>query len=138
MIIEEIRAIKSSRKELRQFGLTLAAMFCLIGGWLWWKESQWCVYPFIAAAALLLPALLFPGLLKPLHRFWMTLGLCMGWVVTGVLMVVLFYAVVTPIGLLMRLRGRDPLKRNFDRNADSYWIPRDRATVDKKDYERQF
>ena len=138
MIIEEISAIKSGKKELRQFGVTLAVVLCVIGCWLWWKESQWQVYLFIAAGVLLLPAVVFPGLLKPFHRLWMTLGLCMGWLVTGVLMIVLFYLVVTPIGLLMRLRGRDPLKQSFDREAGSYWIPRDRATVDKKDYERQF
>jgi uncharacterized membrane protein (DUF2068 family) len=138
MIIEEIRAIKGGTKELRQFGVTIAAALCLIGGWLWWKESQWDGYLFVAAAAVLLPTLLFPTLLKPFHRFWMVLGLCMGLVVTGVLMVVLFYLVVTPIGLLMRLRGMDPLKRSFDREASSYWIPRDAGTADKKNYERQF
>ena len=138
MIIEDIKAIKSGTRELRQFGVTIAAALCIIGGWLWWKESGWYSYLFIAAAALLLPALLCPGLLKPLHRFWMALGLCMGLVVTGVLMIVLFYLVVTPIGLLMRLRGMDPLKRSFDREAESYWIPRHKGTADKTNYERQF
>jgi hypothetical protein len=138
MIIEEIRAIKGGTKELRQFGVTIAAALCLIGGWLWWKESRWDGYLFVAAAAVLLPTLLFPNLLKPFHRFWMVLGLCMGLVVSSVLMIVLFYLVVTPIGLLMRLRGMDPLKRSFDREAESYWIPRDAGTADKKNYERQF
>ena len=138
MIIEEIRAIKGGTKELRQFGVTIAAALCLIGGWLWWKESQWDGYLFVAAASVLLPTLLFPNLLKPFHRFWMVLGLCMGLVVTGVLMTVLFYLVVTPLGLLMRLRGRDPLKRSFDRDAESYWIPREADTADKTQYERQF
>jgi hypothetical protein len=138
MVIEEIRAIKSGTKELRQFGFTIAAALCVIGCWLWWKESQWPVYLFIAAGVLLLPAMFFPGLLKPFHRLWMTLGLCMGWVVTGVLMIVLFYLVVTPLGLLMKLRGRDPLKRRFDRETGSYWIPRDAGAADKKNYERQF
>ena len=138
MIIEEIRKIKSGTKELRQFGITMAVVLSLIGCWAWWKESQWYGYLFIAAAALLAPAVFVPGLLKPLHRFWMTLGLCMGWVVTGLLMIVLFYLVVTPVGLLMRLCGRDPLKRSFDGEAESYWIPRDAGPADKKNYERQF
>lgn len=138
MIIEDIRAIKSGTKELRQFGITIAAALCIIGGWLWWKESQWYGYLFVAAPAVLATALLLPGPLKPFQRSWMALGLCMGLVVTGVLMTVLFYLVVTPLGLLMRLRGRDPLTRSFDREAESYWIPRQRSAADKKDYERQF
>jgi hypothetical protein len=138
MIIDEIKAIRSGTKELRQFGVTIAAALCLIGGWLWWKESGWYSYLLIAAAAVLATALLVPRLLKPFQKCWMVLGLCMGLVVTGVLMVVLFYLVVTPIGLLMRLRGMDPLKRSFDREAESYWIPRDAGTADRKNYERQF
>jgi hypothetical protein len=138
MITEDIRAIKSGTRELRQFGITIAAALCLIGGWLWWKESPWYGYLVAAAAALLAAALLMPRLLKPFQRCWMVLGLCMGLVVTGVLMTVLFYLVVTPLGLLMRLRGRDPLKRSFDRDAESYWIPREADTADKTQYERQF
>ena len=138
MITEDIRAIRSGTRELRQFGITIAAALCIIAGWLWWKESQWYGYLVAAAAALLAAALLVPRLLKPFQRCWMVLGLCMGLVVSSVLMIVLFYLVVTPIGLLMRLRGMDPLKRSFDREAESYWIPRDANVTDKKNYERQF
>ena len=138
MITEDIRAIKSGTRELRQFGITIAAALCIVGGWLWWKESQWYSYLFPAAAAVLVMALLVPRLLRPFQRCWMVLGLCMGLVVSSALMIVLFYLVVTPLGLLMRLRGRDPLKRSFDRDAESYWIPRERGTADKKNYERQF
>ena len=138
MIIEEIRAIKGGTKELRQFGVTIAAALCLIGGWLWWKESPWYGYLVAAAAALLAAALLMPRLLKPFQRCWMVLGLCMGLVVSSVLMTVLFYLVVMPLGLLMRLRGRDPLKRSFERDAESYWIRRQEGATDKTQYERQF
>ena len=117
MITEDIRAIKSGTRELRQFGITIAAALCIVGGWLWWKESQWYSYLFLMAAAVLATALLFPRLLKPFQKSWMVLGLCMGLVVTGVLMTILFCLVVTPLGLLMRLRGRDPLNRSFDRES---------------------
>jgi hypothetical protein len=138
MIIEDIKAIKSGTRELRQFGVTIAAALCIIAGGLWWKGSPWYGCLLAAGAAALAMALLVPRRLKPFQKGWMVLGLCLGLVVSSGLMIVLFYLVVTPLGLLMRLRGRDPLKRAFDRDAKSYWIPRDRGGADKTRYERQF
>jgi hypothetical protein len=60
-----------------------------------------------------------------------------GWVVTHVIMALIFYLVVTPIGVIMRLTGRDPMERAFDRGAKTYWKPR-RSDPSSARYFRQY
>jgi hypothetical protein len=68
----------------------------------------------------------------------MTLAILLGWLMTRIILIILFYLVVTPIGLLAKLSGKDFLNRKFNREAQSYWIPRKATTTDKGNYEKQF
>jgi hypothetical protein len=68
----------------------------------------------------------------------MTLAVLLGWLMTRIILTILFYLVVTPIGLLAKLSGKDFLNRKFNREAQSYWIPRKATTTDKRNYENQF
>ena len=138
MIVEEIKNIKSGTRELRQFGLTMGCAAGLLGMWFLWRGTTWSTFVLSGAGIFFFCAFVFPLILKPLHKVWMTLALLMGLVVTGLIMVVLFYFVVTPIGLAARLCGKDFLQRKFDSTAESYWIPRERGEVDRKQYENQF
>jgi len=138
MIVEDIRSIKSGKRELRQFGITISVALALVGCWFLWREKHGYPYLFITSLAFLVSGILFPLLLKPLQKLWMTLALLMGWVVTGVIMMALFYLVVTPIGIVVKLSGRDLLNRGFNRGVDSYWIPRVTTARSKDDYEKQY
>jgi hypothetical protein len=69
-------------------------------------------------------ALLRPNVLAPLNRIWTKLGLLMATVVSPIVLGLLFFIVVTPVGLLMRLVGKDPLRLRHDSGANSYWIVR--------------
>ena len=71
------------------------------------------------------------------HLALTAIGLPIGWVVSHVLMAIAFYGVITPIGLLLRLAGRDLLEQRLDREAKSYWQPR-RPVTDRRRYFRQF
>jgi Saxitoxin biosynthesis operon protein SxtJ len=71
-----------------------------------------------------------------LYRAWMAAFFPVGWAVSHLLLAFVFFAVLTPTGLLMWLVGRDPLQRRWDRSASSYWIPR-RTTSDSRRYFRQ-
>lgn len=73
---------------------------------------------------LILPALLFPAALQPVYRFWMLLGLGLGWVNTRILLTLVFYGLFTPMGLWLKLMAKDPLNRGFDPNTNSYKVPR--------------
>lgn len=138
MIIEEIKKIKSEKKELRQFGITMGIVLALLGGLLLWREKDYYFYFLILSIAFFFIGLALPVILKPAHKIWMTLAILMSWVVTRVIMITLFYLVVTPIGLLTRLCGKDFLDTKFKKNVNSYWIPRKEIKSERSNYERQF
>ncbi|MFO1059492.1 MAG: SxtJ family membrane protein [Dongiaceae bacterium] len=108
----------------RSFGLVFTAFFLLVGlapllhgGHVrWWSVAL--------AAAFLVVALVRPALLKPLNRLWTKFGLLLHKIVNPVIMGAIFYVAITPFGVVMRLLGKDPLRRRFDAQAPSYWIER--------------
>ncbi len=138
MLIEEIKNIKSGKKELRQFGITIGIVLGLLGAWLLWRDRDGGYFSLIIATLFLALGLILPNLLKPLQKLWMTLAALLGWLMTRIILIILFYLVVTPIGLLAKICGKDFLNRKFSKTAQSYWIPRKAATSDKKIYENQF
>jgi hypothetical protein len=69
-------------------------------------------------------AWLSPAALAPLNRVWTRFGLLLHRIVSPVVLGVMFFVVVTPMGLIMRALGKDPLRLRFDRDARSYWIDR--------------
>jgi len=138
VIIEEIKNIKSGKRELRKFGIVVGIVLGLLGVLFLWRGKDTYSYFLILSAAFLILGLAVPILLKPIHKVWMTLAELLGWLMTRVILSVLFYLVVTPIGLLARLSGKDFLDSKFDRNANSYWIPKGTVKFEKSNYERQF
>ena len=138
MIIKEIKSIKSGRRELGKFGITVGIVLGILGGLFLWRGRDYYSYFLILSAAFLLLGLTVPILLKPIHKVWMTLAVLLGWLMTKVILSVLFYLVVTPIGLLARLFGKDFLDLRFDTNADSYWIEKKIEITGYKSYENQF
>ena len=138
MLAEEIRSIKSGRSELRKFGITLGIAFGLLSGLIYWRGKISPVPFFIISALLFFFGLVLPGLLKPVQKAWMALSVILGWVMTRIILIVAFYLMVTPIGLLARLFGKDFLNAKFDSNVSSYWISKKTITFDKRNYENQF
>ena len=108
----------------RSFGLVMGAACLLFAGLGLWAGSAY--WPIWAGAAVAFGSLawLWPGLLYPLNRVWFWLGLALHRVVNPVVMGVLFFIVITPVGLLMRLTGKRPLGLDFEPEASSYWMTR--------------
>jgi hypothetical protein len=138
MIIEEIKNIKSGKKELRQFGITIGAVLGFLGAWFLWRDATGSYPLLITAVVFFSLGFILPRLLKPLHKLWMTLAVLLGWLMTRIILILLFYLVVTPIGLLARFCGKDFLNKKFDSKVNSYWIPRKATPFERKNYERQF
>jgi hypothetical protein len=138
LILDQIKDIKSGRKELRTFGLTMAVPLAIIGAILLWKGSRYYPHLFIVAAAFLGLGLVWPVVLKPFQKFWMTLSILMGWVMTRVILILLYYLVFTPVVLTAKLFGKRFIESDIDKNAGSYWVVREEAPTDKSVYERQF
>jgi hypothetical protein len=131
-------SIRSDRQHLRKFGLVLAIGFIAVGSVS--RLRHHTVAPMVLwalAVANGVPALVAPTLLGPVERVWMKLGNVMGWVNTRIILTVLFYVVVFPAGLLMRL-FRDPLDRELYDTRSSYWHRRPARTFDPATYQRQF
>lgn len=122
----------------RNFGLVMGAAFLLLAVVRFWHRSPW--WPLWAAIAVLFAATawLAPRGLSRLNRVWFRFGLMLHKVVSPVVMGVLFFGVVTPIGLLMRAVGRRPLAASFDAAAATYWERRERATAPVGSMSKQF
>lgn len=108
----------------RAFGLVFGGVFLLIACWplvyrelpRWWALGVAVVFAIVAIWK--------PALLAVPNRLWTKLGVLLGKVVSPIALGILFYCVVAPIGVLVRLTGKDPLRLKRDPGADSYWIPR--------------
>lgn len=122
----------------RSFGITFAVVFALVTAWLAWRgNGAWQVTAGVAALFLAC-ALVFPRILHPLNVAWMALGLLLNRIVSPVVMGVIYFALLTPVAMFQRLRGRDVLNRRFDPQRSSYWIPRDPPGPDGSSFPRQF
>ncbi|MGH6931334.1 MAG: SxtJ family membrane protein [Dongiaceae bacterium] len=108
----------------RSFGLTFTAVFLVLAALSWWRDGD--LWPYFGGIALgfLAAALLVPNVLARLNRLWARFGLLLHRVVNPVVMGLLFFLTITPIGLVMRLAGKDFLRLRFDPAAPSYWIDR--------------
>lgn len=113
-----------SRGELRYFGLLLAVFFGVVGAILAWRFQAWPVARglWIGGAAAGVVYYAIPPIRRWMYVGWMYLAFPIGWVISHIMMAAIYYLVFTPIGLFMRLLGRDPLSRSFDESADTYWV----------------
>lgn len=136
----EIKKIPMDRKALRNFGLLMACVFLLVGGWLWWKSAATWPWVLGTSALLALIGMTVPAALKPFYQGWMILALMMGWVMTRVVLTLVYYFVLTPIAFLGRVFGEQFLQLKLKRSHEtpSYWIRRTGPPREKSDYERQF
>jgi hypothetical protein len=118
------RATHRSGPSDRNFGLVFTVAFAFFGLWPLRHHLPIRSWLLALSAATLLITLVRPSLLHPANRIWTTLGLLLGRVVNPIVMALLFYLVFTPVAILMRAMGKDPLRLAADPEADSYWIPR--------------
>lgn len=120
----------------RKFAFTVGAAFLVLGAILWWRGAQ-TVAPALAGlgAVLGLLGVAIPERLGPLERAWMGLAHLISKVTTPIFMGVVFFLVITPIALLMRLFGKAPMRPRHGR--ETYWVPRDPSAT-RGDLTRQF
>ena len=115
----------TSAKELRSFGLLVGGIFAIIGVWpAVFKAAGLRVWAVAVAILLIIPGLAMPRVLRPVHRVWMTIGHLLGWINSGIVLSIMFYVVFTPVALVLRLLGHDPMRRELDPNVDTYLIRR--------------
>lgn len=115
---------RANRTELRNFGLIVGGIFAAIAVWpAIFRGGDVRVWMVGLAAALIGPALVAPRVLAPAHRAWMALGNVLGWINTRIVLGLIFYGLITPMGLVFRLTGRDSMRRAFEPDATTYRVP---------------
>ncbi len=138
MILEEIKNIKSDKKELRKFGYTIGIAFLIIGGISLYFEKPAGPYLLSLGAVSCLIGLIYPSLLKQVHKIWMGLSVVLGFIMTRIILTLLFYFVFMPIRFIARIFGKKFIDLNFREETDSYWNKRESKMYETIDTERQF
>jgi hypothetical protein len=136
-INEEYRNLDQSPKALRSFGFLVGSVFLLLGALFVWRHRG-AGWPFVSIGAVLVVAgAAIPKALQWVHAFWMMIAVMLGWVVTRILLTIVFFLVVTPVGLLQRVFGKRAIEVDFRASAASYWQART-ARPAPEEYEKQF
>ena len=131
--------LDNSTNALRKFAYTMATafvvIFCLLLPWLFTRAiPHW---PLILAAILFLQAFLYPPSLIPVQKGWMRFGTVLGWINTRIILAVMFYALITPLGWVQRNRRKLNFKTGYEPKAETYKIPRTQR-LNAKDLENPF
>ena len=137
MALIELKTNPTAR-DLKWFGLILLAFFGVVGGIVWLRSGSLAIPRIIWGAGVVRAAIYYaiPPARKPMFVGWSYLTYPIGFVVSHVLLAVLFFGVFTTVGLVMRLFGYDPMRKTFDRSATTYWV-RHEESADVSRYFRQ-
>jgi hypothetical protein len=122
----------------RAFGLTFAVVFLLIALYPLAFGGQPHLWAFAVAALFLLAGLFAAPLLRPLNRLWLKFGALLHSITSPIILGIMFFLVIMPIGLVMRLFGKDFLRLRLEPEAQTYWIKRDPPGPEKTSLDRQF
>ena len=131
--------LSPSKRELKWFGLLMLLWFGVIGGIVFATTRTFAIPNVLwtVGAVLCITYYAVRPLRKPLFMGWMNAAFPIGWTVSHLILAIVYFVVVTPIGLAMRLFGKNRMHPRLDREADSYWI-RHRTGGDTARYFRQF
>lgn len=123
----------------RSFGILFFVVFLIVAAYFWHKgfEQIWINGAIALSAFFLLAGFFVPALLGPLNKLWFQLGLLMGRVVSPIVLGVIFFVVLSPIAILMRVFGRDELKLK-KRDVSSYWVERQPHGPSPESFKDQF
>ena len=123
----EINTAEVTNSDLRKFGFIMGGMFALIFGlifpWLSDKtKDTWPMWPFIVMAVFWAVAVVAPQILRPVNEIWIKVGNVLGFINSRIILGVMFFAMIFPIGMLLKLFGKDSMNRKLDKKTDTYRI----------------
>ena len=126
--------IKSNIKisSNRNFGLVFFFIFLVVSIWPLTHNESPRIWSAIISLAFLILVLTRSKLLTPLNRLWAKFGIILGAIIAPIVMGVVFFLVITPIGLVMKIIGKDLLSIKYDKKKETYWVKRDRPTSTMK------
>jgi hypothetical protein len=127
---KEAGHMENTKKQHRSFALMVGGIFVVIGLWPLIHSEGIRLWAVILGSVLMVLGVLVPGRLGPIYKAWMAVGYVLGWVNTRLILGVIYYGLLTPMGLVMRLWGRDAMRLRNDHGASTYRVvraPRPRA-----------
>jgi hypothetical protein len=130
---------ETTNKDLRQFGIVLSAILGVFG-LVHFLKGHAGAYPWFwgTGAVSLALSLFVPRAMRPVYIAFTKIAHAIGWFNTRVILTLIYYVILTPIALIMRLLRKDPLHRRLARDLTSYWIERASVTAAKESLEKQF
>src|SRR5512147_3051145 len=125
-IFAEIKRIKESPADLKKFGFTIGIVLLLLAALLvWLGKSSYPVWGIIGLL-FILPSLLFPVILRPFNKIWMSLAIILGWIMTRIILSILFYFALTSLRFIAMIFNKRFLNLKIDPSADTYWEKREK------------
>jgi hypothetical protein len=137
ILIDEIKRIKSTEKEARKFGIQVGLVVMIIALILFTSGKGNSHYFFIAGGVLIVLGQFFPQLLILPNKLWMSFGVVLGYFSSRIILFVLFYFILTPIGIAAKIFGKNFLDKKINIERKSYWNTRNNL-YNKSQTEKQF
>lgn len=136
--IKILSELNMSKENLKGFGRTIGLCLLSLGIVLLFRHQPAFIILWLLSAIFLVLAYLSESLLNPVYKLWMGLAFCLGWINTRLILILVYYLALTPIGLMARLFKKELLSLRLDKNAQSYWLKREPLKSAKESYERIF
>ena len=138
-VFSEIKALDVSPKSVKKFGFVVGGVFTLLAILLFWKDvwQSTRIIFLVGGVSLILGGLVRANSeeMKIVYRLWMGLAFFLGWIMSRVILFILFYFILAPIGLIAKVFGKQFLSIKFKDGKQSYWIPKEKQQTD---YEKMF
>ena len=124
---------KTKMGSNRNFGLVFFFVFLIISLWPLLNEGHVRIWSLIVSLPFLILGLMNSKFLSPLNKLWSKFGILLGMIVSPVVMGIVFFLVVTPVGIVLRIMGKDLLNKKINKNIQSYWIKREKNITTMKE-----
>ena len=136
-MFDELKNIETSKENLKGFGVTIGIILLAVSATLFIYKNGFYFHLALIGFSFISIGLFLSALLKPIYIIWMIFSLILGWIMTRIILSIIFYFIMTPIGLITRALGEDFLALKKVEH-DSYWNIRDSISKKNQDYEKQF
>ena len=113
--------MSSRRQSDRAFGFMFAIVFAVIAGFVWFATSAVNIALVATSATFAVAAMVWPTVLLPLNRLWQKFAVALGFVTNHLILGIMLYVLITPVGRVMRIFGRNPMTMKYEPQADTYF-----------------
>ena len=114
-----------NKSSVKSFGILFAIVFLIIATWPLLNSEEIRIWSLVVSVIFLILGLIKSKILNPLNNFWIKLGELLGKIIAPIVMLFIFFVIITPMSFLVKIMRKDLLNVKFDKNKSSYWIERD-------------